>query len=275
MARRGFLEKTAAQVTVALKETLVYEELATQPGLLQGLDPRAKVVALVLLILAVAMSTQLEALVGLYLLTLLLAWFSRMPLLPFVRRVWVFMPFFTAAIALPALFLTPGDPWITLLTRPFTLVITVQGARTALTLILRVAASVSLAILVVATTRWPALLKALRSLRLPQTLVLILSMTRRYIFLLLQKVEDMLLARRSRMLGRLPSAEGRRMAAGMAGALVARSYQMSQEVHLAMEARGFRGEVRLADEFRWRVRDTLALLATLLLGGLAVWIGHW
>lgn len=274
MSRRNFLDKTLLQIAAALKETLVYEELAGRPGLLQRLDPRAKVVAALVLLLAVGLTLRIEVLVALYLLTLPLTWLSRLPFGTFVRRVWLFMPFFTAAIAVPALFITPGEPGLVLLTRPFALVVTVQGARTALTLIVRVAASVSLALLLVQTTRWPALLKALRTLRVPQPLVLILSMTRRYIFSLLQKAEDMLLARRSRLVGRLPAAEGRRVAAGMAGTLVARSYQMSQEVYMAMEARGFRGEVRLAEELRWRAGDIVAVGVALLLGVLAVWTGR-
>jgi energy-coupling factor transporter transmembrane protein EcfT len=49
---------------------------------------------------------------------------------------------------------------------------------------------------------------------------------------------------------------------------------MSQEVHLAMEARGFRGDVRLAEELRWRSWDGLWLLGALIVGGLAVWFGR-
>src|SRR4030042_749640 len=115
MSRRNFLDKTLIQVTTALKETLVYEELAGRPGLLQGLDPRAKLIATLTLLLAVGLAQRIEVLIVLYLLTLPLTMVSRLPLGTFVRRVWLFMPFFTAAIAVPALFITPGDPGLVLL----------------------------------------------------------------------------------------------------------------------------------------------------------------
>jgi len=274
MARHNFLEKTAAQIAAALKETLADEELAARPGLLQGLDPRAKVVSTALLLLAVALAVRLEALAGFYLVTLPLAWLSRLPMRTFLRRVWLFVPLFTAVIAIPALFLTPGEPLLQATAGPIHLVITAQGLRSATMLVLRVATSVSLAVLLVISTPWPALLKALRSLRLPQALVLLLNMARRYIFLLLQTAEELLLARRSRQVGRLSGAEGRRMAAGTAGTLLARAYYLSQEVHLAMEARGFRGEVRLLTEFRLRWPDLLWMLGAVLVGGSILWIGR-
>jgi len=274
MARRRFLEKTAAQIATALKETLVDEQLARRPGLLQRLDPRAKVVSTAILILSVALAVRLETLAGFYLLTLLLAGSSRLPMGPFLRRVWFFIPLFTAVIALPALFLTPGDALFRVVAGPVHVAVTAQGLRSAALLVLRVAGSVSLAVLLVVSTPWPALLKALRSLRVPQTLVLILNMARRYIFLLLQTAEDLLLARRSRMVGHLSGAQGRHVAAGTAGTLVARSYHLSQEVHLAMEARGFRGEVRLLTEPRLRPGDLLWIAAALLVGGVILWIGR-
>jgi cobalt/nickel transport system permease protein len=273
-SRRNVLDKTAAQITTALRETLTDEEGAGRPGLLQKLDPRTKVVATLVLLLAAALVTRIQVLVGLYLLTWPLAWLSRLPFRRLLRRVWLVIPLFTAVVALPALFTTTGDPGLILLSHPVHLVVTVQGARTVLTLILRTATLLSWTLLLVLSTRWAALLKALRVLRLPQPIVLLLSMTRRYIFLLLQKAEEMLLARRSRMMGRLPDAAGRRMAAGMAGTLLAHSYQLSQEVQLAMEARGFRGEVRLAEEFHWQAQDTACLAVALLLGGVTLWIGR-
>ncbi len=272
--RMNLLDKTAAQVTTALRETLVEEDWADQAGLLQQLDPRAKVVATLILLLAAALATRIGALAGLYLLTWPPAWLSRLPFRTLLRRTWLVIPLFTAVVALPALLTTPGDPGLVLLAHPVSLVITVQGARTFLTLILRTATLLSLTLLLVLSTRWAALLKALRVLHLPQPVVLLLSMTRRYIFLLLQKAEEMLLARRSRTVGRLPDAAGRRMVAGMAGTLLAHSYQVSQEVQLAMEARGFRGEVRLAEEFHWQARDTACLLVALALGGFFLWIGR-
>lgn len=274
MAARDFLQRSLAQITFALRDTLVDEEAARRPGLLQRLDARAKVVGTLALLLAAALSRRWEPLLVLHLMVLVLAWTSHLPLGPFLRRVWLFIPAFTAVVALPALFLTPGDTLWAILEHPIPLAITRQGLYGAGMLVLRVGASVSLAVLLLLTTPWPALLHGLRALRVPQSLVLLLHMARRYIFLLLQNAEALLLARRSRWVGQLPSSVRRRMTASMAGTLLARSYHLSQEVHLAMEARGFRGEVRLAEMPHFRRWDWLALALSVLAGASIAWWGR-
>jgi cobalt/nickel transport system permease protein len=271
---RDFLQRSLVQVTAALRDTLVDEEMARRRGLLQRLDARAKALGTLLLLLSAGLARRWEPLFGLHLGVLALAMASRLPLGPFLRRVWLFVPAFTTLVALPALFLTPGEPLLRIGLGAFSLGISRQGVSGAGTLVLRVGVSVSLALLLLLTTPWPALLHGLRALRLPQALVLLLHMARRYIFLLLENAETLLLARRSRVMGRLPPSVGRRMTADMVATLLARSYHLSQEVHLAMEARGFRGEVRLMELPRFRWSDWLALTVSLLAGGAIVWMGR-
>lgn len=274
-ARRGFIERSIADITAMLEKAIFSEELARKDGLLQDLDPRVKVITFLALLLAVNLSQGLLIIVALYFLTLLLAWRSRIPLGFFIKRVWLFMPFFTGLVALPALFniVTPGEPIVTLWqTERFHLAITMQGLRTATFLVLRVGVSVSLAILSVLTTPWATLLKALRVLRLPQVFILILGMAYRYAFLLLHTASSMLLARQSRTVGRLSGGENRRWIAASAGTLLAKSYHLSQGVYLAMLSRGFQGEAQTLDTFRLKTSDwlwgatflALALLAVLM-----------
>jgi len=49
------------------------------------------------------------------------------------------------------------------------------------------------------------------------------------------------------------------MAVGSAGVLLSRTFQLSGDVYLAMQARGFRGEVHLLDDFAMKRLDWLAL----------------
>lgn len=253
---RGFLERSIADISAALEKTIFAEELARQAGLLQDLDPRVKIVTFLALLLAVSLSQKLTVILALYGLALLLAWLSRVPLGFFIKRVWLFIPFFTGLVALPALFniLTPGEPVVVIWGSPF-VAITRQGVQTATFLILRVGTSVSFAVLLVLTTSWNTLLKALSILRVPQVFILVLGMTHRYIYLLLHTTNDMFLARKSRVVGQLSMAEHRRWVAASIGTLLGKSYHLSNEVYLAMLSRGFLGEVHLLENFRMRPRD--------------------
>jgi len=111
----------------------------------------------------------------------------------------------------------------------------------------------------VMTTPWADILKSLRAVRVPQVFVLILSMTYRYIFLFLHTVNGIFLARKSRIVARTSGAEQRRWIGGTMGALMSRSFKMSNDVYAAMLARGFSGEMRTYSAYRMATRDWVLL----------------
>ena len=269
--KSGFIERTLVDINNTLEQTIFAENIARQKGLLQQLDPRLKIIAMLMLLFAVSLSHQLAVIFSLYLFALLLAMVSAVPIGFFIKRVWILIPFFTGIIALPALFLTPGPVLAQL---PLGLTITQTGATTALFLLLRVGTSVSLAVLFVLTTPWNSVLKALGVLRVPDVLIIVLGMTYRYIHLLLHTATDMFLSRKSRILRRMSPAEDRRLLAATSGALLGKSLHISSEVYLAMESRGFRGYPRTMDLFQMRPADWLAGVIVTLITIAAVWLGR-
>jgi cobalt/nickel transport system permease protein len=269
--RSSFIERTLVDINNTLEQSLFAEQTARQPGLLQGLDPRLKILSMLLVLLAVSLSRSIIVIVILYFLALGLAHLSRIPLAFFVKRVWLFIPLFTGVVALPALFLTPGPILAHL---PLGLIITQTGCMTALFLLLRVGTSVSMAILLVLTTPWNSVLKALGVLRVPAVIILILGMTYRYIHLLLHITNDMFLSRKSRLLRRMTGQEERRLIAATSGTLLSKSLQVSSEVYLAMQSRGFRNYPRTMDTFKMRWMDWLCGAVVVMIAGAAIWLGR-
>lgn len=257
------VERSLQAITQTLERTLFAEEIGVQAGLLQGLDARAKLLSVLFLLIAVALSRSLAVIGMIYLVALALGWASGIPLDSLVRRVWLALPFFTGIIALPALFVTPGPA---LLRLPLGLVITRTGALTAVFLLLRVSTSLSLTLLLILTTPWNTLLSALSVLRVPDVFVLMLGMTYRYIYLLLRVTNDMFLSRKSRVVGRLSVGDSQQILASVAGALLAKSLDLSSAVYLAMQSRGFRGTIVTLNPFRMQRKDWSW---SALLGGLA------
>jgi cobalt ECF transporter T component CbiQ len=268
--RGGFVARTLAAATSLLRSALFAEDAAAGEGLLQRLEPRAKVLAAAAVLLAVALVHHVPVLAAAYLGTVALALASRLPLAAFVRRVWLFIPVFTGLIALPATLsmVTPGPVVVSLgswFGHPVG--ITSPGLRTAAVLVLRVATSVSLVVLVTLTTTWTRLLAALRGLFVPRLFVTVLAMAYRYLFHLLGSVTDMYESRRARAVhaeggGR----RGRATVAATAGALFGKAHALAEEVHLAMVARGFVGEVRTLRPTRVRARDVAVALLLALAG---------
>ena len=270
-SRSSFIERTLVDINHTLEQSVFAERTARQPGLLQRLDARLKILAVLLVLLAVGLSHSLPVILGLYFLALVLAFFSRIPLAFFIKRVWLLIPFFTGVVALPALFITPGPVLAHL---PLGLVLTQTGLRTALFLLLRVGTSVSVAVLLVLTTPWNSVLKSLGVLRVPAVIILILGMTYRYIHLLLHLTNDMFLSRKSRLLRRMSGPEERKLIAATSGTLLNKSLQVSSEVYLAMQSRGFRNYPRTLDSFKMRRIDWLAGMLVVLTAGVAIWLGR-
>ena len=281
--RKSAVERTLMGLSDTLRSSVFSERIAGRPGMLQRSDPRVKTVGIIGLLVVTAIVSQPLILASLYLVTLAGAAASRISLRFFVKRVWLFLPLFTCLVVLPSLFnvFRAGDPVLTLWNfghevhlGPWSLgsslAVTRQGLNGAAILVLRVAVSVSLAVLLTLTTRWSDLLKALRVFRVPRLFVLILSMAYRYIFLLLSLAEDMFTARRSRMVGPSGPREDRHFTAGSMGTLMARSHGLSEEVYAAMVSRGYTGEPVSLSPFRARGYDWLLALAFALVAAAAV-----
>lgn len=242
--------------------------------MLQRIDPRIKLVGMLSLLLTASLLRNWYLLLPLYGLTLLLAAASEISLWFFIKRVWLFIPVFAALIVLPSIFnvIRPGDPlWVIhdfgreVHLGPWSLgsslAITYQGVKGAVLLILRVVTSVSLGVLLALTTRWADLLKSLRVFHIPRIFVLVLSMTYRYIFLLLAMSEEMFTARNSRMVGPSSPREDRRFVASSMGTLLGKSHAFSGEVYGAMVSRGFNGEPVTSHAFHAGIADWLWLAA--------------
>jgi cobalt/nickel transport system permease protein len=269
---RGVVERSLASLVDALEHAFYAEELARKNGLLQKLDPRIKTVAIFPLIVIAALSRQLWVIGVLLVIAILIALLSNVPLGELTKRIWLSVLGFTGLISIPALFLTPGPVIYTLPLLGWT--VTAQGMRAAAYLVMRAETAATFSVLLVLCTPWSNLLKALRVLRLPVLLVVILGMTYRYIFMLLRNAHDMFISRRSRMVGRLEGREQRRAATAEAGVLMSKTLRLSGDVYSAMRSRGFQGEVYLLDEFRTGWFDWVMLALFIMISVAAFWFGR-
>ena len=182
-----------------------------------------------------------------WLVTVALATAARVgPLRP-ARRAFLAAPFILAA--LPHVFTRAGDPLGTLELGPLTLTASGEGLRQFTTIALKSWVSVQMALLLAFTTPFHELVDGLRQLRLPRIMVAIISFMYRYLAVLSEEATRMNRAR----LSRSASADGRtggsvrwraRVAGAMVGSLFLRSYERSERIYSAMQARGFEGEFR-------------------------------
>jgi cobalt/nickel transport system permease protein len=230
------------------------------------------------MIFAISMVSNLRILIPVYVFLVLIAYLSRIEVRFFIKRVWLFIPIFSAFIVLPMIFniFFPGDPLIQLISLgpgahvgpfplPESIYITRQGVYAASTFILRVAACVSAIVLLFLTTPQQLLFKSVRSIGVPKIYVFTLGMTYRYIFLLTNLVREMYIAKRARTIRSQSMFDEQKWVGGRIGYTLLRSLAMSEQVHMAMISRGFNGDVKTMQEFKIRKRDYIAGAMSLIL----------
>jgi len=241
-AAPSLARRTAEAIGRHIGEVLDNEEVAARPGLLQRIDPRVKVLSIVLFSVTASLLRSPWLLLAMVLAALGLAAASAVHPASFARKVWGSAGLLAVLLAAPAMtqLITPGP----VLVRLGPLSLTTTGVLGAVTLVLRVVASAGIALLIVWTMRWTDLLRALSSLKVPDVVVATLAMTQKQIVSLMRTVQQMHLARESRTLDVGTTAENRKWVVGRMAFVVQKSIKTADDVYDAMLSRGFTGAVR-------------------------------
>ncbi|MCD6480765.1 MAG: cobalt ECF transporter T component CbiQ [Thermoplasmata archaeon] len=235
------IDKTAGDITKAIRNFMAAEEFSYINGYMQGIAAEIKIVASVVLIFLAISSSSFVFPLLLLLFSITLALASRISLATYISRFYI-IPLFSVIVVLPLAFIN-GD------TGMYGLLINAEGAKYVALFTVRVMAAVATVSLLLFTTRFSAILSALRRMKFPMTLITIMAMVYRYLFTFLTQLVNMLLGRRSRMVERRKSIKG---ASAFAGNFLSRILSKSDAVYLAMRARGFDGSVKTFDrKFEW------------------------
>lgn len=240
------------------------DKFSRSDSLIHRIDPRAKVLFFLPLVLLVNLTPvgRGEVLAGYGALLVGVTVAARVPLVYLLKRLLMVLPFVLVVVIFVP-FMTAGEVVARLPVVGLELVVTRQGLAVAGGLIARALLSAFALMVLVSTTRFDHLLRALEDLRAPRLILVILSFLYRYLFLLVEEAQRMKRARDARVVG--PSRLQLRAAAGIVGVLFLRTYERAERVYEAMLARGFTGEVRTLRPLRFGPGDLVALAAGWLL----------
>lgn len=245
-----------------------------ETGGMRSLDPRTKVVAVVLFILAVNLIP--AGAWPVYLVLLALLWSAAVVLhvgmLVLLRRSLVAVPFVLAVVVLPfttpgaAIYELPGLGWQ----------ISREGMTLFLTILCRFFLAVQAAVLLAASTPVSELLWGLRKLGVPTTLVAIIGFMYRYLFVIGEEAGQMIRARAARSAQiphhRRPSVFWQGRVSGlMVGSLFLRALARSERIYVAMLSRGYDGHPRSMLHLRMVAWDWIVVIGSGLLLALILW----
>ncbi|MFH0771980.1 MAG: cobalt ECF transporter T component CbiQ [Candidatus Omnitrophota bacterium] len=189
---------------------------------------------------------------------------SRIPPVFIVRRLLTVLSFaFLIAIFLP--FLGEGRILRQCPVGFLKLDITDTGLLIFLNVVIKSFLSALCMIVLVATTKFPDILKALEELKFPRLLTMIASFMYRYFFVIEDELMIMNRAREARSAGGSNWFQAKAMA-NILGILFVRSYERSELVYLAMCSRGFEGKIKTLSGFnKIRSPDIIFLFIIILL----------
>ncbi len=147
-----------------------------------------------------------------------------------------------------------------------------QGIYALLMLTLRVMNSLTLSFLVLQTTPFTEIIKALKIFKVPDSFLMIIILAYKYIFIFAKTIEDMHLAMKSRLVVKVGNTEARRWIAGRLAFLFKKTRLRCEEIFKAMLGRGFSNDIKFYGVRKLQTRDWLTGAALFLLGVLFLWI---
>ncbi len=253
----SFVDKGLNHIAGMIKTGYIQWETASAKGFLQKFDARAKVFLLLFFIGIVSFKQTIPAEIAIGTFIFALAAVSRVNVADFYKKVFFFGFVFGFLIALPASLntITGGEIFLRLveLPKPYDfwcyhiprqIGITRQGIDGVMMLTFRVVNSVALSLLVIYTTPFHEVVKALKLLRVPGFFLMVLTLTYKYIFIFARTVEEMYLAKKCRLAGRTSGADGRNWVAGRMAFIFRKTQLRCEEVFKAMLGRGFSEDIR-------------------------------
>ena len=236
------------------------DEFSNIDSFISRLDPRVKIISFILLILSIVFTRpdSFYTFCLFLLLIFILIYLSRISfsfvlkksliIIPFVLMIAIFIPFFkkgeiAGAYSFGSLKLSVSYDGLLILWNVF----------------IKSFLSVLIMILLVSSTKFIDMLKALEKLRCPKLIIMIMSFMYRYIFVFIDELLIMNQAKESRMVGKKWWFNIKTLA-NMIGSLFVRSYERGESVYLAMCSRGYSGAIRTLDNFCIKASDRMFLI---------------
>lgn len=255
--RPSFLDRGLHHLSSHIRMTYRQWETLNREGFFQRLDARVKVLFLLFFVVVVSLKESLFPEIVLALFIFIMVAASRLQLIGFYKRVLFFGFIFGFLIALPASLnlVTDGELIIPLVnfgrphrfwiySIPATIGITREGIAGVAMLTSRVINSIALSFLVIDTTPFAEIVRALKSLKVPDPFLIVVTLSYKYILLFARTVEDIHLAMKGRLIG-VNRVQARQWTASRIGFVFTRTQIRCEEVYRAMLGRGFTGDMAL------------------------------
>lgn len=236
------------------------DQYSSLESVLHRRDPRVKIIAFFTSVLFIVI-TPPESFIsfgmyGVFIFVLILL--SKIPIGYIIKRSIIIIPF-VLVIAAFTPFLKRGSVLWEYQIGSLKLAITYEGLIMLWNVLIKAYLSILCMILLMASTGFINLIKAMEGLRLPKLIVMIFSFMYRYLFVLHDELTKMKYAKESRTVGDKRWFSIKALS-NMLGVLFIKSYERGESLYLAMCSRGFDGTIRTLGQDKLTRNDIFFLL---------------
>jgi len=250
----SFIDHTMKNVASFITTSFLQYYTSKKEGYLQAIDARVKVAFMLSLAVIINLSQNIIAQSVLFFVIFLLSVSSKLKPVSIYKKAFLTGFFFGFLVFVPACLnlFTKGHPIITLLSFskehqwwiykiPKEIYITREGLYLVFRLTTKVINSVSIVLLITATTTFEGIVKSLSWFKVPGIFLLTLTMSYKYIFALSTTVEETYFSLKMRWWNRGSVIDAENIVAGRIAYLFKKSWERYELSYQAMMARGFDG----------------------------------
>jgi cobalt/nickel transport system permease protein len=274
----AFIDKTIQKLAELLRMNHQQMHLSPKNSLISGISIRTRLIVFIFFILLISFLKPIAGEVVIGVIILILHLFINNRFIKTYKRIILFTFFFGLLIAAPSTLnlITKGDVlWrVIVLSKsydfwiyhiPQVIGFTKEGLLGMSLLTLRVFNSISISFLLISTTSFNDIIKGLKMFKIPDSLLMIITLAYLYIIILSNLVAESYLAMNSRIIGHMDNREVQQLVAGRISHIFKMSRRHFERTFQAMLARGYTGEVVLYSKEKMAVHDYFIIGGTLLL----------
>ncbi len=236
------------------------DAFASLDSFIHRLDPRAKIVSFTVLIFSFAFVNDIKIALLILMFSALVLVSSRIPLTFAVKRIrLVFFFLFPLLIIMPVT--VDGNEFVSI----SGISLSIEGLLYSSLIVIRAMAAVTLALIMLATTRFDVTMKALYALGVPGILVQMLMFTYRYIFVISDEFSRMWKAMECKGFRLKANYYGLSILGNTLGMLIIKSYDRTSRVYQSMLSKGYGGRPVTMIQFKMSAKDyVLSICMTLI-----------
>lgn len=283
--RFSFIDKTLKSVAETVKTMYIQSETESKNKLLYLINPLIKVFSFIFLIVVLSFANKIHSQLVASFFILIFYFISGISYKYVYKKILFLSIFFGLLIFLPASlnivtrgnilfeifsFEKPFRFWI--YDMPQTVGVTDSGIRVVSLLFLRVLNSIALSLFFVYSSSFSQLIKGFKVFFVPDTFLMVLALTYKYIFVLSKTIEETYFALKSKLFGNIKEKKMRKIISGRIFFIFKKSKSNYENTYYAMVSRGYNGKIILCKEKDVKLIDIIYLLTTVTVGAIILFI---